>query len=371
MKALFASPQWKDMPFEVQYAARKWFKKAAMKEDEQAQLDAAAPKLVFKDLAALSDESDVASTVKALEAAIAGLRNAPAKIEVTGLDQLATISHEVFTDPKVMELILKIIDHRPGTNGVFLKRVYAVVQKTKDSHQLQRTSSYLWPYIASVEPRSLYEPMKKFIAALIKTDPEAASTLARGGLRALTSARNSYGFSPSQHVGGMQTLVGQVAMELGLVVIPVPKNHPAYAVYLSQGEWIKGNEDSAGILIDENAEQLLEVYRKLSQPFLSGLCSAPFTAVTRNDKSVWSRHCWNGSKKGPPLPLRKRSISRSPTGILPCSATRSVKLWKSSPVLARTRLTKRPWPSTTQLFGKSGQNGSPRILMALSKPSPT
>ena len=37
-------------------------------------------------------------------------------------------------------------------------------------HQLQRTSSYLWPYIASVEPRSLYEPMKKFIAALIKTD---------------------------------------------------------------------------------------------------------------------------------------------------------------------------------------------------------
>ena len=157
-----------------------------------------------------------------------------AKIEVTGLDQLATISHEVFTDPKVMELILKIIEHRPGpgTNGVFLKRVYAVVQKTKDSNQLQRTSSYLWPYIASVEPRSLYEPMKKFIAALIKTDPEAASTLARGGLRALTSARNSYGFSPSQHVGGMQTLVGQVAVELGLVVIPVPKNHPAYAVYL-------------------------------------------------------------------------------------------------------------------------------------------
>ena len=30
MKNLFASPQWKNMPFEVLYAARKWFKKAAM-----------------------------------------------------------------------------------------------------------------------------------------------------------------------------------------------------------------------------------------------------------------------------------------------------------------------------------------------------
>ena len=270
MKALFTSPLWKDMPFEVQYAARKWFKKAAMTEAEQAQLDLADPKLVFHDLTTLSDESDVESTVKALEAAIQGIRNAPSNIEVNGLDQLATVSHKVFVDPKVMELILKIIDYRPGpgTSGVFLKRVNAVVQKTQDPHQLQRTASYLWPYIASVEPRALYEPMKKFISGLIKTDPETASTLARGGLRAITSARPSYGFDPRQHVGDMQTLVGQIAMELGLVVIPVPKNHPAYAVYLAQGEWIKGNEDSAGLLLDENADQLLQVYRNLSQPFL-------------------------------------------------------------------------------------------------------
>ncbi len=270
MKKLFASAAWKDMPFEVHYGARKWFKKAAMTETEQAQLDAAAPKLVFKEIAALTKDSDIDETVKALEAALKGLRDAPAKTEVAGLDQLATVPEEVFTDPKVMELVLKVIDHRPGpgTNGVFLKRVYSVVQNTKDTHQIQRTASYLWPYIAGVEPRSLYEPMKKFTAALIDSDPEAASTLARGGLRAMTSVRSSYGFDPRQHVGEMQTLVGQVAVKLGLVVMPVPKNHPAYAIYLSQGEWIKGNEDSAGNLLDEHAEQLLEVYRKLSQPFL-------------------------------------------------------------------------------------------------------
>ena len=270
MKALFASPLWKDMPFEVQYGARKWFKKAAMSEAEQAQLDAANSALVFKDLMALTKESDVETTIQALEAAIKGLKDAPAKIEVTGLDQLAIVSGEVFTDPKVMDLLLKLIDHRPGpgTNGVFLKRVYAIVQNTRDSRQLQETSGYLWPYITSVEPRSMYEPMKKLTAELIETDPETGSTLARGGLRAMTSARNSYGFSPAKHVPEMQALVGKVAMKLGLVVIPVLKNHPAYPVYLSQGEWIKGNEDSAGNLLDENTEQLMEVYRKLSQPFL-------------------------------------------------------------------------------------------------------
>ena len=270
MKDLFASPLWKDMPFEVQNAARKWFKIAAMTEAEQAQLDKMNPNLVFKELDALSNESDKETTVKALKFAIQGLRNAPAKIEVTGLEKLTAVPEGVFTDPEVMELVLKIIDHRPGPgeNGVFLKRVFAVVQKSKDSHQLQRTASYLWPYIAGKEPRSMYEPMKKLTTALIETDPEAASTLARGGVRALTAARNSYGFSPATHVPEMQTLVGQVAVKLGLVVIPVPKNHPAYPIYLSQGEWIKGNEDSAGNLLDENAGELLNVYRKLSQPFL-------------------------------------------------------------------------------------------------------
>lgn len=270
MKTLFASPLWKNMPFEVQYGARKWFKKAAMTESEQALLDKANPALVFKDLEALTKESDKETTLQALKAAIEGLRNTPAKIEVSGLEKLATISGEVFTDPDVMDLILKVIDHRPGPgeNGVFLKRIFAVVQQTKDTHQLQRTASYLWPYIAGTEPRQMYEKMKTFTRALIDTDPESASTLARGGVRALTSARNSYGFSPAKYVPEMKLLAGQVAMKLGLVVIPVLKNHPAYPIYLSQGEWIKGNEDSAGNLLDEHSEQLLKVYRQLSQPFL-------------------------------------------------------------------------------------------------------
>ena len=105
-----------------------------------------------------------------------------------------------------MDLVLKIIDHRPGPgpNGELVNQVFAVVQKTRDSRQLQRTAAYLWPYIASKNPRQMYEPMKKLTASLIDTDPEAASTLARGGVRALTSARNSYGFSPSKHVPEMQ-----------------------------------------------------------------------------------------------------------------------------------------------------------------------
>ena len=49
-------------------------------------------KLVFKDLVALSDKSDVEATVP--EICHPGLQ-CPAKIEVT-VDQLATVSHEVF-----------------------------------------------------------------------------------------------------------------------------------------------------------------------------------------------------------------------------------------------------------------------------------
>ena len=57
-------------------------------------------------------------------------------------------------------------------------------------------------------------------------------------------------------------------MKLGLVVIPVPPDHPAYPVYQSQAEWLTGNEDTAGQLLDANWDAFLAVHRQLSVPYL-------------------------------------------------------------------------------------------------------
>ena len=148
MQALFKSPLWKTMPFEVHFAAREWFQKDVMTPGEVAWIDAADPALVCKDLLALIESDgqgakrhaagqeegqeeadgrqpkpggesdpeqaaeDVPAAMAALQSTIDGLRKSPVRIEVpeAALENLAALDPAVFADAKAQELMLQLID---------------------------------------------------------------------------------------------------------------------------------------------------------------------------------------------------------------------------------------------------------------------
>ena len=170
--------------------------------------------------------------------------------QVSGLDQLATVSHKVFVDPKVMELILKIIDYRPVAQVE-----YSSNASTPWCRKLRTLTNFSVRQATSGHTSPVWNPHplradEEVYQRAHQNRPETASTLARGGLQTITSTR-IYGFDPRQH-GVCKHWWGRLR-GTGSGCYPCTKNHPAYAVYLAQGEWIKENEDSAGLLLDENA----------------------------------------------------------------------------------------------------------------------
>lgn len=288
MQMLFKSPVWKTMPTEIEYSARAWFKKDAMTPAQIAIVDSFDPTIVCKDLLALpkkaavtskkgdaatpiAPKTDVATAIAALTKAIEGAKKSPVRLEIDAAGQIGILDEAVFTDPKVFDLILEITHNLQYSteSGALLRRVLSQVSKLRDPIMLQQTAGYLWPYISQRDPRSMYEPFKKLIASLIDDQPNAAYSLARSGVTALTIARNSYGFEPKKNIPEMQTLLGKSAMQLGLVTIPVARDHPAFPIYSSQAEWMTDNQDSAWQSCDENWEQLIQVHRKLSVTYLN------------------------------------------------------------------------------------------------------
>jgi len=289
MQAIVKSPAWKTLPFEVTFSAREWFKKGSMTSGQTAWIDAADPAIVCNDLLSLTNVADAASASAALSKAIEGIKKSPVRMQMQGLDQLAAVTNTVFADPKVFEQVLQVTDNLRGSgqSSGFVRRLYAHVSRQRDPILLQRTAGYLWPYLTEREPRVMFGPMKRLIESLIEDQPATAHALARGGVDSLTSARSTYGFDPRHHVPGMKALLGKAAMKLGLVVIPVARNHAAYPVYKSQAEWMTANEDSAWTMLNagdesgSNWDQLMPVHRALSVDYLMWVLQR--TIYSRND----------------------------------------------------------------------------------------
>ena len=99
-------------------------------------------------------------------------------------------------------------------------------------------------------------------------------------------------------------------MQMGLIVIPVDKTHPAYPVYESQGAWITGNEDNAWELIDENWEPFLSVHRELSIPYLLWTLQRTIYSrdETRQETLVKALLAWSQEAGSPLVPTEKAQI---------------------------------------------------------------
>lgn len=308
MQALIKSPLWKTMPTEVWFAAREWFNKDVMTPGEVAWIDAADPNLIGKDLLDLVERDeegvedgnkkgkktprkkarpikqgesdltdaekaeiaagDVTAATTALQSTINALGKSPTRIEIPerALENLAALDPAVFADARSQELILQLIDPLKAAPAPanFTNRLLKVMQQTEDPVLIHRAATSLWRGILVMPHQSSFPGARALAESLVDRHPSAASAMALTGQQVFGDARSK----PHPELPALKAIVGKAAMKMGLIVIPVAKNNPAYPVYQSQGDWIMGNEDSAWHLLDKHWEAFLPVHRELSLPYL-------------------------------------------------------------------------------------------------------
>lgn len=266
---LAKSPAWSSLSAEARFTVRAAFPRQAITTTQLAVLDAANPTLICKDLLALPKEADAAATAAALGAALAGLERSPVRQEIMGLERLGEVAPEVFADPKVLLLMADLADSFrsfavPPPVG---QRLLDVLGTRRDELLTERTAAYVWRYVETV-----HRPMQPVMAladSLVASQPAAASTLATCGLGTIERYKQGHTwFNRASDVPRLQAIRGKAVVKLGLVVIPVSPDHPAYPVYQSQAEWLTGNEDAAGNLLDANHEAFLSIHRQLPVPYL-------------------------------------------------------------------------------------------------------
>lgn len=309
IQELVKSPLWKEMPREVRFAAIKWFEKEAMSPGEIALLEAADPKLVAEGLFALAAEKtaeeeerkrqeeenkknkikpepvdpdeeaaaakmaaeeDVKRAKAALDAVLAGVREAPVRVVIPegAMNGLTKLSPAVFSDPGILAVLLDLAEQPDviGTPTDFGKRFLGVVKENGDPAVIHRAAPFLWNLVN--RDHHNYGPITELAQSMVDTQPSVASALSRIGLDAFARHRGHSYFKRDVDVPMVKGIRGRAAMKMGLIVIPVPRADPSYPIYESQAEWLSGNEDSAGNLLDENWDQLAVVNRELSVPYL-------------------------------------------------------------------------------------------------------
>ena len=313
MEAIRKSPVWNTLSFEARFCAREWFKTHAMTEGQVAWMDAANPEIACKELMALPEDADVETTAAALRKAIAGVKKSPVKIQMRGLEKLAALTDAVFTDEQVLEPLLEIADRlREPCHSVDLARkVLAYLEKVRDPVRIHRLGDFLWSGADHGYQNRPFQAIKKFTLSLQEELPAAAYALAQTARTRLGEhERGGWDFDPREDLPVLKTIAGKTAMDLGLVSIPVPKNHPAYPVYQSQTEWLTGNEKTAWDKLDEHWDQLLPIHRKLSVEYLKWVLQRVIDQrdETRQEPLVKALLAWTKEENTPLTPTEKAEI---------------------------------------------------------------
>lgn len=243
---------------------------AALTPAQAVWIEAGDPEWVCQDLLALPATADAASAAAALQQTIANIKASPVRIEIQGLDQLAAVTAPILDDPAVMEQVLEVTDGlRYSVGGAFAGRLFEHVRDNPDPHLVYGTAACIWEHAASGRGGVAYKEMLALIESLRETQPSVAYALVTHGVRALGQVPGRvHNFNPGAMIPEMKILQGKIAMQLGLVSIPVPPTDPAYPVYRSQSEWLMGNEGSAWDMLAQSWDELLPVQQALSPDYL-------------------------------------------------------------------------------------------------------
>jgi len=314
MQALFKSPAWATMPFQVQYAAREWFKKDAMTPGQAAWVDAADLALACADLTALPPPADAPAAIAALTKAIEAARKSPVFFELQGIESLAAIPEEAFANENLQLLFVDLIDNKLALTPApkFSERVFTTLVKRNNPAELLRTSGYLWKNVATYH--RTYPAMLTFVETSLEANASVAYALALDGLGSIERHAGGHTwFKKETDIPRLKSIRSKAASKLGLISIPVAPTHPSYPVYQAQAEWMSGNEDSAWKLLDANWESFVTTHRELSIPFLMWTLQRTIFGRDegRQEFLVKSLIDWAGEANSPLTPTEKATIELS------------------------------------------------------------
>lgn len=264
------SPSWKDMPVRVRNAMQTRFPAVVLNQGQQQLAAAAKPATAFKALRELTVESTPAQALQAIKTTRDQLLTAPRHIHTSSMQALDTLSDEVWADPAylaaIAEFLQTIRPQQADDNPTFGNKLLAHAEKSEPAFIL-KTAAYLW--LHNERHHREFGRFKELTNRLSTGQPEAASAMARMGLQVI--ARHSGGhtwFKRDEDIPLLRSIRGKAALQMGLVEIPVPPNHPNYPVHLAQAEWMTENRNSAWKLVDANWEVLQSIQREMSVPFL-------------------------------------------------------------------------------------------------------
>ncbi len=310
-EAILKSPAFPALSHEARHLLRTYAPEKSLTPAQLAIVQSANPALACADLTALPATADAPSAIAALTKAIEAAKKSPVFFEIQGLDALAAIPEEAFTNENLQLLFVDLIDNKLALTPTpkFSERVFTTLAKRNNPAELLRTSGYLWKNVAT--HHRTYPAMLTLAEFSLEANPSVAYALALDGIGSIERHAGGHTwFKKETDIPRLKSIRGKAAAQLGLIVIPVAPTHPSYPVYQAQAEWMSGNEDSAWKLLDANWEPFVAAHRELSIPFLMWTLQRTIFGrdEARQEFLVKSLIDWAGEANSPLTPAEKATI---------------------------------------------------------------
>jgi tetratricopeptide (TPR) repeat protein len=308
---LIKSPAWKAMPIRVSYGLAAHFPELVLSPAQQKLKAAATSSFVSRALLELKADASADAATEAVKATTQSILSAPFRIELSGLEQLAALSDQIWAEDAFIRALVEMIDRARITSqeSDFGKRLLAHAAEARDPEFILPTAAYLWRVVERFHRP--HQSLMELTGDLVQEQPQAASTLARIGLQVINRhTRGHPWFKAKTDIPLLKRIRGKSAMALGLVEIPVAANDSAYPVYLSQAEWMTDNIDTAWKLLDTNWDKFIEIHRSLS--FSYTMWALQRSIDTRNEPRqellIKALLSWSEEASSPLQPTEKAEI---------------------------------------------------------------
>jgi len=313
-EALLKSPAFAALSYDARQALRTSAPEKSLTPAQLAIRDSANPALASAGLTALPATADAPTAIAALTKAIEAAKKSPIFFEIQGLDTLAAIPEEAFSNENFQLLLVDLIDNKLALTPApkFSERVFNSLAKRNNPSELLRTSGYLWKNVATFH--RTYPAMLTLAESTLEANPSVAYALALDGIGAIDRHAGGHTwFKKETDIPRLKSIRGKAASKLGLIVIPVAPTHPSYPIYQAQAEWMSGNEDSAWKLLDANWEPFVTTHRELSIPFLMWTLQRTIFGrdEARQEFLAKSLIAWAGEANSPLTPTEKATIELS------------------------------------------------------------
>jgi tetratricopeptide (TPR) repeat protein len=274
------------------------------------------PKALSLELLTLPEGATPAQVEAAFKTVMTRVAQAPVPVAVYGLQKVAALP-ALTGETRSLCLSLFTVNAPLGPYpskqgyGSLASRLLREMQKQKEWGTAALYVSTFWRAIeADDADRSVFSMADGMVTfaeeALQAGAPSVAVSVARMGLNSKLSCLDPADTRSGgqQRVGRLRQVAGKAATAMGVVEISVDESNPAYPLYKSNAEFLKGNLDSAWSLYQEHEELLKPspdgdektVLRKLSVAYSFWLLRRNIEAARAaqsellvKELTIWSR----------------------------------------------------------------------------------